>query len=205
MINRPIFRYTLVLLTLHLQTLRAEQVNIPVVLDYPVLQQIVINEAFTQPGHSLKYSFSSGSCNSIIFSSPRLKPEGQQLLIRVKTNIRLGFAQGNGCATLINWQGDSELLSKPVLKSDHPLQIFFTAQQVRLYDAQQRPINNTLLTNAIQAQIEPIMQRFKVDLNPAVHLTKSNMFLSLIYMLITSVLCLIFGCSVLGLVAGMSL
>ncbi len=173
MMKRSVFRCILAFLTLPLHTLHAEQVSIPIVLDYPVLQQIVMNEAFTQPGHSLKYSFATGSCNSIIFSRPRLKPEGQQLLIRVKTEISLGFAQGNGCTTLMNWQGDSELLSQPVLKPDSPLQIFFTAQQVRLYDAQQRPINNALLTDAIQAQIEPIMQRFKVDLNPAKHQTES--------------------------------
>ncbi len=157
----------MVLLMLPVQVLHAEQVSIPIVLDYPVLQQIILNEVFKQPDHSLKYSFASGRCNTIVFSSPKLSPDAQQLLIRVKTDIKLGFAQGANCAPLIHWQGHSELLSKPLLKPNQPLQIFFSAQQVRLYNAQQQRINNPLLNKAIQAQIAAIMQQFKIDLNPA--------------------------------------
>lgn len=167
MVKLTIFCYTLVLFLLSAQVLRAEQVDIPIVLDYPVLQQIMLNEAFTQPGHSLKYSFDTGHCNTITFSSPRLKQEAQQLLIQVKTDIRLGFALGDGCNTITQWQGHSALLGKPLLKPENPLQIFFSAQEVRLFDAQGARIHNQLLTSTIEAQIEPIMNQFKVDLQAA--------------------------------------
>ncbi len=154
------------------QVLRAEQVEIPLVFDYPVLQQIIVNEAFTQPGNKLKYALDAGGCNAIIFSVPKLQYINQQILIRAKTEISLGFPQGKGCTTLTQWQGFSALLGKPLLKQNQPLQIFFTAKEVRLFDTQGARINNQLLTNAIESQLEPIMTQFTVDLRPAMKETE---------------------------------
>ncbi|NOQ15283.1 MAG: transglycosylase SLT domain-containing protein [Methyloprofundus sp.] len=172
MLKLSLFCYSIALLILlPVQTLRAEQVSIPVVLDYPVLQQIMLNEVFTQAEHSLKYDFDAGECNTITFSNPDLEHEAQQLLIQVKTQIRLGLSLGGGCTTVTQWQGYSALLSKPLLKPEHPLQIFFSTQEVRLFNAQGVRIHNQLLSNAIEAQVEPIMTQFKVDLRPATRQT----------------------------------
>ncbi|NOR81254.1 MAG: transglycosylase SLT domain-containing protein, partial [Methyloprofundus sp.] len=159
--------YSIALLILPVQLIRAEQLTIPVVLDYPVLQQIMLNEVFTQAEHSLKYSLDASHCNTVTFSKPILAHEAQQLLIQVKTQISLGLVLGDTCRNLTQWQGYSALLSKPLLKSKHPLQIFFSAQEVRLFNAQGGRIHNQLLSNAIEAQIDPIMNQFKVDLRPA--------------------------------------
>ncbi len=92
------------------------RVSLPVNLDYPLLQQLLVSQLFQTPDGSRDILDDPAGCNRIILTDPRIAPHQDKLEIIASVNGRLGVSTLGNCQQLLNWQGTIGFLGQPVIQ-----------------------------------------------------------------------------------------
>ncbi len=160
--------YAIIIMTLFVKpfTLRAETIDIPVFIDYPQLQLLMIQDAFKGPNNTEQYRLDEDGCTSITFSEPRLSAEGGLLRMDAKTLVTIGIPTIGTCKKIIKWIGRTAVTGKPSLVKDQPLSVRFKVQEARLYDKTGKRLKDGLVLQAVKEQLHLLLSNYKLDLKP---------------------------------------
>lgn len=111
----PLFLLLLLLTT----TLRVDGsvVTVPIELDYPLLQQLLVRQLFDSPGQSTEVLNDPSGCSEIVLGEPQLSEKRPHLQIVAKVRARLGVGVAGGCTSLLRWQGSAGLVGRPVIQT----------------------------------------------------------------------------------------
>jgi hypothetical protein len=145
---------------------RAETINIPVLIDYQQLRLLMIHDEFKGPSNTAQYLLDDDGCTSITFSEPQLSAEGELLKVDAKTLITIGIPTIGTCKAITKWIGNTAVTGKPSLVRDKPLSVRFQVQEARLYDQTGKLLKGGLVLQAVKEQLHLLLSSYKLDLKP---------------------------------------
>ena len=141
------------------------QVAVPLRLDYPLLQQLLVAQLFTGTGQSRELLNDPSGCSEIVLSEPSLAPRETQLEVLARVRARLGMGAPGACATLLAWQGRIGVTGTPETRSNGTA-LGFAPERIWLLDAAGQPVANDRLQQIADSSVRSLFNRFTVDLAP---------------------------------------
>ncbi len=140
-------------------------VAVPLRLDYPVLQQLLIAQLFPAPGQSRELLNDPTGCSEIVLSEPALSPRDAQLEVRAAVRARLGLGGSGACATMLSWQGRIAVSGVPETRNGGTA-LGFAPDRVWLLDQAGQPVSNDPLQQIADRSVRALFGRFVIDLAP---------------------------------------
>jgi len=147
--------------------LSAETVTVPIKLDYPVLQQLMLNRLFSTADHSAEILHDPSGCNEIFLSNPRLGEQRQRLEIVTGVKASLGTAILGRCTNLLYWTGEARFLTEPVIVAGTRA-VKLNVLDSRLYNRQGEMMTSGRLWELVKGHLQPSLDQFRVDLAPSI-------------------------------------
>ncbi|HIL77850.1 MAG TPA: hypothetical protein EYG48_02875, partial [Methylococcales bacterium] len=114
------YRIAALFLLFSTQLAQAETVSVPLKVEFPYLQQVLIKQLYREPLTTVEILNDPYGCSEIILSEPELSEFKQQLKINTRLKARLAVKVLDNCIPLLNWDGYAQILSKPLIKPDNP-------------------------------------------------------------------------------------
>jgi hypothetical protein len=93
----------------------AEPVTLPIRIDYPLLQSLMLADLFTQPGPSLILRDPADNCRQIRLADPRLAMDNSRIRLEMAVNMTGGTSVGNSCLFPVQWEGYTRVYAIPRL------------------------------------------------------------------------------------------
>lgn len=95
-------------------TVFAQQVVLPMTLDYKLLTDLMVREAFPGKNNSAAIVGRPGECTYLGISEPKFSSAGRNVRLEMKMVIRLGTELAGECMVPVEWQGYLSLVQQPV-------------------------------------------------------------------------------------------
>ena len=142
----------------------AGEINVPVPLDYRLIQNVLANQLFTGQGQSARVWKDGKECSFLDLSNPQIGGENSQVKIGSDVHAQFGAKMGGKCMTLIKWNGILETLQKPTLDKTGTV-LSFPVTRINAYDRSGMPLNIEQLHELLQQVVAPRLANLKIDLN----------------------------------------
>lgn len=144
--------------------LQATEINIPVPVDYRLIQNVLVSQLFTGEGQTAQLWQDGKRCSFLDLSNPHISGVKQQVKIDSNVHAQFGAKMGGKCMALIKWNGVLQTLQKPTLdKSGNVLS--FPVTSVNAFDKNGQALNIEQLQNLLQKVVAPRLADLKIDLN----------------------------------------
>ncbi len=145
-----------------------QTVSLPVTIDYPLLQNVLISNAFTEKGNSATLFNEGGGCIYLALSSPRVSEYNGVVELDMQVSARAGTPLGGKCYTPVEWRGHLVLYEKPSINPE-TWQLSFTTVGSTLLGANRQPAMITdILWKLIKPHIWSYIAGIQVNLIPPV-------------------------------------
>lgn len=142
----------------------AREINVPVPMDYRLIQNVLVNQLFTGAGQSAQLWQDGQRCSFLDLSDPHISGQGGQVKINNTVHAQFGAKMGGKCMALIKWSGILETLQKPTLdKSGNVLS--FPVTHISASDRNGQALNIAQLQELLQQVVAPRLAGLKIDLN----------------------------------------
>lgn len=169
----------MILLSLSLMTIATpiwanEPMTIPVFLKYGLMQQVMLQAMFKGPGHTAVYRMDKNNCNTVTFVNPHLS--GINSLLQVRANLTVKFGtppDERKCSSTQRWSGRAVVRGKPIVIGPNAQTIQFKVEEAEVFDANGKQLSSGLISIALEGQLHPLLDQFKVDLKPQLQQLKS--------------------------------
>ncbi len=143
-------------------------VTVPIELDYPLLQRLLVRQFFDSPGHSTEVLNDPSGCSEIVLAEPQLSENRSHLQIVAKVKARLGVGVAGGCTSLLLWDGSAGLVGRPVIQPG-ARSVSMKVQDSWLEAEDGRRITSGRIWELAKSHIHPMLNRFTVDLAPSIN------------------------------------
>ncbi|HIG65720.1 MAG TPA: hypothetical protein EYQ43_09270 [Methyloprofundus sp.] len=163
------YRIAALFLLFSTQLAQAETVSVPLKVEFPYLQQVLIKQLYREPLTTVEILNDPYGCSEIILSEPELSEFKQQLKINTRLKARLAVKVLDNCIPLLNWDGYAQILSKPLIKPDNPQVIYLQVIDSQLINQNQETLATGPLWDQARKYIHPLFDDFHMDLRPAIN------------------------------------
>ncbi|MBI4693533.1 MAG: lytic transglycosylase domain-containing protein [Gammaproteobacteria bacterium] len=177
LVRRACRRAVLTLLACFAGAAGAGTVRVDVPLDYRLVQDAIVAQVFTGPGHSVSTPPALSGCITLTLTEPRIDAAAGRVRLVSRVVAHNGSPlPGGGCLELLDWEGRVETFVEPVVGPNHDSLAFriveshFAAGAAgpglappQLADWVKSTLQPVLLTT-----LEPLLQHFALDLKPLV-------------------------------------
>ena len=165
---------TLSLLQLAPAARATEPMALPIFLKYGLMQQVMLQAMFKGPGHSAVYRIDGSGCNTATFTHPQLSGINQLMQVQAQVLVKLSMPTGGKhCTGLKQWSGRAVVQGKPLIIGESAQAIQFKVEHTEIYDDHGKQLNSGLIAAALEGQLHPLLDQFKVDLKPQLQQLKS--------------------------------
>ncbi len=93
----------------------AEPVTLPIQIDYPLLQSLMLADLFTEPGPCLVLRDPTDNCRQIRLADPRLALDNSRIRLEMTVKMTGGQSVGDRCLFPVQWEGYTRVYAKPRL------------------------------------------------------------------------------------------
>jgi len=145
---------------------RADQLSIPLQIDYSMIKKVLISQLYTGQGNSAELWNDRQGCSYLRLSNPDINGKNGQIQLLNNVQARFGTGLGGQCVTLLEWAGILETFQQPTLDSGHSV-LTFPVTSVSAYDPQGHQLTIDKLQDLIKRFAEPKLAAVKIDLNEA--------------------------------------
>lgn len=145
-----------------------QTVSLPVTIDYPLLQNMLVSNAFTEEGNSATLFNEGGGCIFLSLSSPRISESNGKVELDMLVSARVGTPLGGKCYTPVEWQGHLVLYEEPSIDPE-TWQLSFTTVGSTLLGKNHQQANITdILWKLIKPHIWSYISGININLMPPV-------------------------------------
>ena len=148
-------------------TLWADTVSVPVHLSYPFLRQLLILTVFDKPANTARILVDSVGCSKIILSDPRLSGHGDSLRLVAKANATIGIESEKSCLTMMEWDGEVEVVACPVLLTGSSPLVGFEVKDSNLYNQQGERLASGIVMDYFKECVHSVFSHFQIDFGPS--------------------------------------
>jgi len=145
---------------------KADQLSIPLQIDYSLIKKVLVSQLYTGQGNSAELWNDRQGCSYLRLSNPDINGKNGQVQLLNNVQARFGTGLGGQCVTLLEWAGILETFQQPTLDSGRSV-LTFPVTRVSAYDAQGHQLTIDKLQDLIKRVAEPKLAAVKIDLNEA--------------------------------------
>ena len=157
-------------------TATAEIVRLPVTIDYPLLQNLIINKAFREGNESVVLADEGDGCIHLALSHPRVTEEKGFIRLETEITAHAGTPLGSECMMPVAWKGYLVLYQRPVI-DNRTWQLSFKSYRSGLFDSNHQPVQIAgLLWQLIESHVFSYLDSITIDLAPPVNSLKEFLF-----------------------------
>lgn len=141
--------------------------TLPLSIDYPLLQSLTIQAAFTDPGKTARLFKSNDGCTSVTISDPYWREQNGKLQLETRVALTAGKGFGDSCLFPVEWQGYVHLDQMPVIYPNW--QLGFQPLASAIFDIQRKPaLLSGVITKLVEQWVFPYLAQIRIDLAPPV-------------------------------------
>ncbi len=156
------------LLLLFAENSMAEQLSIPLQIDYSLIKKILVSQLYTGKGNSAELWNDKHGCSYLWLSNPDVNGKNGQVQLLNEVQARFGTGLGGQCVTVLEWAGILETYQQPTLDSGHSV-LSFPITSATAYDREGHHLTIDKLQDLIKRFAEPKLAAVKIDLNESRH------------------------------------
>ncbi len=146
----------------------AEPVALPIRIDYPLLQSLVLADFFTEPGPSLILRDPADNCRHIRMADPRLSLDNSRLRLEMAVHMTGGKSVGDRCLLPVQWEGYARVYAKPRLdRKNWRLKLDWQDSELLTPEKQPAPVMNKLW-QLFEGRVFAQLNGLTLDLAPPV-------------------------------------
>ncbi len=150
----------------------AKTVLAPITLDYPTLQSLVINSAFTGKGQTATPLSENDACMEIRLSKPEIRGHGANTIIGMNVFTRMGTFLMGRCVMPVEWEGYLEVEQTLWIEDNWVLR--FKVADSTLFNSNREPATMTgLVWGLIKTYAHDYMDQITVNLAQPVNELKT--------------------------------
>ncbi|CAA9889960.1 conserved hypothetical protein [Candidatus Methylobacter favarea] len=142
----------------------ADQLSVPVQIDYSLIKKAIIAQLYTGKEHSAELWNDRYGCSYLKLSNPNVEGQNGQIRLVNEVQAKFGTGMGGDCLTILEWAGVLETFQQPALDSNRSI-LSFPITRAGAYDRQGRHLAIDKLQELIKRFAEPRLASVKVDLN----------------------------------------
>lgn len=147
---------------------QAKPVDLPLTIDYPLLQALVAATAFSGPDEAVVVLDESRGCRRIVVSRPAYSGENGLIRSEFQVSVLLGAALGDTCLAPVKWEGILVLRQRPRMDPAGWTLSFETVDS-EVLDRQRQPAKLVgLLWDLVQTHVYDFLAEVRIDLAPPV-------------------------------------
>jgi hypothetical protein len=146
------------------QAVSAQAINLPLQLDYGLINKLVANSLYKGAGNTVELWQDAQKCSSLKLANLKIDGKDQQIHLANDVHVQLGTKLGGQCIPILNWQGVLETLQQPLLNAGHTV-LSLPVTQALAYDQQGHQINIKKLQDLLKSVVEPKLAGLSIDLN----------------------------------------
>ncbi|WP_439106116.1 SPOR domain-containing protein [Congregibacter sp.] len=140
-------------------------VTVPLELDYPLLERLLVTQMFTGAEQSLEVLNDPSGCSEVLLSEPQLRSADSMLELVTEINTRIGLGSAGNCTTLLAWEGKIGINGIPEIRNDGTA-LGFSPERVWLMNPTGQTVNNAQLQALAETSVRNSFAGFTVDLLP---------------------------------------
>jgi len=143
-----------------------QQVDVPFVLNTPLLEQGLRERLFTARDGSAPIWYDGSGCNYFILSKPQLQPRPPTLNFLSRGEARVGKSVGSGkCLILFQWQGYLSVNLQPYVMPPET-RVRFKVHDTRItgLDRREHPVSSTLW-QWVRQYFEPKLEQYTIEIS----------------------------------------
>ena len=144
----------------------AESLSVPIHLDYPLLERLMVKQLFDGPGQRAEILRDPAGCNKMYISNPQLGEHHKTLGINIHIEAKLATGLFGTCTSLLNWEGQAQFFTEPSIAADGR-SVRFKILTTQLKNLQGQMINTGQMWNLIDG-LQGLLGQYEVDLDPAI-------------------------------------
>ena len=147
----------------------ASELELPLALDYRILEQALEQQLFTGQGRTVEVYADRIRCNTMELSQPRVEGTDAghvRILTTIKTHT--GTPLGGRCLLAKSWLGVIETLHQASVDTQHSAVAFTIVDSNILQKDEHKPAVPRILQRWIKDYIHPRLDAVQIDLQPAV-------------------------------------
>ena len=145
-------------------TTLANELNVPVPLNFGLIRGVVVNQLFTGEGQTARVWKDGKGCSSLDLSNPQIG--GDDGLVKIANNVHasIGTKLGGKCMTMLKWNGVLETFQKPTLDATGN-SLSFPVVRTNAYDSNGQALNIKQLQDILLKAAAPKLATLNIDLN----------------------------------------
>ncbi|MFZ2311076.1 MAG: hypothetical protein WAV82_00495 [Methylobacter sp.] len=142
----------------------ANQISVPLQIDYSMIQKIMATQLYTGKGNVAELWNDRQGCSYLKLSDPEINGQNGQVRLLNNVQARFGTGMGGQCLTVLEWAGILETFQQPTLDSGRSV-LSFPITKASAYDREGRHLTIDRLQDLIKRFAEPKLAAVKIDLN----------------------------------------
>ncbi|MGZ8926824.1 MAG: hypothetical protein ACXW03_00020 [Methylobacter sp.] len=142
----------------------ANQLSIPLQIDYSLIKKILVSQLYTGKGNTAELWNDRQGCSYLRLSNPDINGKNGQVQMLNDVQARFGTGLGGQCLTVLEWAGVLETFQQPTLDSGHSV-LSFPITRATAYDREGHHLTIDKLQDLIKRFAEPKLAAVKIDLN----------------------------------------
>lgn len=147
--------------------LRCESLQLPMALDMKLLRSLIVQQAYTDRGETVRVLDAGNGCNQVTLSAPQVQVVKKQLRFQTTIHLQLGTPVGGECYTPIAWQGFVVLWQRP--RINEQWQLSFTSVRSLLLDSNGKSATlSSFAWDQVKGYVHNYLNRITIDLRPSV-------------------------------------
>ena len=155
-------------LLLSVKLCSAKEITIPITLDYQLLDALLIQTSYTDPGQTAQLLYEADGCLELTLSEPRFSGKEDVVTLFSKIFIHLGTPLGDSCLLPYQWSGSIEVSQIPELNPSS-WDLTFQTVDTKLFSADGEPIDKLdLVFDRLLPLVNEHNQEFAIKLNTPV-------------------------------------
>ena len=145
-----------------------QTVNLPISLDFPLLQSLITARAFPEKGEKATLVNELGGCLYLTLARPRVAESNGRIQLEVEVQARAGTPIAGNCFNSVEWQGFLVFLQQPYITKDN-WRLAFNTVDTRLLGADRQPGRiSSVLWEVMKPYILNYLNSLTIDLMPPV-------------------------------------
>lgn len=147
---------------------RAEQVQLPITLDYPLIRAAFIRSAFTAPGQRAVVVDKDQGCTKIELWDLEVSPDGAHIKLRTRIKLKAGITVFGKCLDPVDWEGWLEAWQQ-VEVDPRAMRFRVSTVETKLLKEDGRPaVVGNMVLSLVETHVRDYLNQLNINLKPPV-------------------------------------
>jgi hypothetical protein len=142
----------------------ANEVNLPIQLDYGLIKKVLVKQLFTGKDQSAQLWNDKHGCSFLNLANPKINGDKGQIRLLNDVQAQFGTQIAGQCLTVLKWDGVLETFQQPTLNADHSV-LSLPVTKAIAYDQRGQQLTIDKLQDLIKKVAAPKLADVKIDLN----------------------------------------